>query len=147
MIYISHRGNINGINKKNENHPDYVYDALKMGFDVEVDVWTFKDKLYLGHDEPQYEYKNFLDKYKNKLWFHAKNLEALDFLKEKNYHYFWHQEDDVTITSKGYWWTYPGKKLFKNSICVLPEQNNQNFNCSSGCCSDIVLTYKKENND
>jgi hypothetical protein len=33
--------------------------------------------------------------------------------------------DDYTITSKGYFWTYPGKKISKNSIIVLPENIDQ----------------------
>jgi hypothetical protein len=35
--------------------------------------------------------------------------------------YFWHQSDDYTITSKGYFWTYPGKKISNKSVIVLPE--------------------------
>ena len=34
---------------------------------------------------------------------------------------FEHQEDDVTLTSEGYIWTYPNKQLTDNSIAVLPE--------------------------
>ena len=60
-----------------------------------------------------------------------------------NCHYFWHQEDDYTITSKGIIWTYPGKLLLKNSICVLPELfNKQILNCL-GICSDYIQNYKK----
>ena len=29
MIFISHRGNIDGINAKNENKPSYIFNALK----------------------------------------------------------------------------------------------------------------------
>ena len=36
--------------------------------------------------------------------------------------YFWHQEDKVTLTSKGYLWAYPGV-ICDNAITVLPEQN------------------------
>ena len=59
-------------------------------------------------------------------------------------HYFWHEEDDYTITSKGFIWTYPGKKLFSNSICVLPENANyKNINCK-GICSDFIDKYKND---
>ena len=30
-------------------------------------------------------------------------------MSKMNCHYFWHQEDDYTITSKGIIWAYPGK--------------------------------------
>ena len=57
-------------------------------------------------------------------------------------HYFWHEEDDYTITSKGIFWVYPGKTLIKNSICVLPELSSYNdFNCL-GICSDFIMNYK-----
>ena len=38
MYFISHRGNISGIDKNNENKPEYIEKALSLGFDVEVDV-------------------------------------------------------------------------------------------------------------
>ena len=55
MKLISHRGNINGPNKEQENHPDYITSALKQGYDVEVDVWLIDGNIVLGHDEPQYD--------------------------------------------------------------------------------------------
>ena len=42
MIYISHRGNLDGKSEKDENNPEYVMNAVKKGFDVEIDVW-FKE--------------------------------------------------------------------------------------------------------
>ena len=60
MIYISHRGNINGPNKKLENNPNYIKDAIKKGFSVEVDVNFKNNNFYLGHDKGQYKVsKNF----------------------------------------------------------------------------------------
>ena len=38
MYLISHRGNLNGIEKNNENNPDYINQAISRGYDVEVDV-------------------------------------------------------------------------------------------------------------
>ena len=45
MIFISHRGNLNGKKKKLENKPVYIKDAIKKGFNVEVDVW-YTDGFY-----------------------------------------------------------------------------------------------------
>jgi len=142
MILISHRGNISGMDKQSENKPDYILNALNIGYNVEVDIWHHKNELYLGHDEPIILLPEKLLEYKDKLWFHAKNLDALTKLKKLDVHYFWHQNDDITITSKGYWWTYPGKKLFNNSICVLPEKFNQDISSCAGCCSDVIGRYK-----
>jgi hypothetical protein len=52
MILISHRGNLNGPNPERENHPDYIWEALRAGFEVEIDVWWVEGKFKLGHDEP-----------------------------------------------------------------------------------------------
>jgi hypothetical protein len=143
MILISHRGNLSGVDKKNENRPDYIINALEQGFDVEIDVRMFKNKLYLGHDEPQHEISNNFVENK-KLWCHAKELASLELLSQLKCIYFWHQQDDYTITSNGYFWTYPGIKVIKKSICVLPEKTNYvDLNCA-GICSDYIKRYKKK---
>jgi hypothetical protein len=142
MILISHRGNLDGPNKERENSPSYITEALDQGFDVEVDIWVKDDKIYLGHDNPQYEIElSFF--YFKKLWCHAKNIEALLFMVKNNIPiYFWHQNDDVTLTSNNYIWTYPGKDITELSI-VLPDgiENYQIDNCG-GICSDYINKYK-----
>tara|TARA_R110002020_G_scaffold174030_3_gene365035 strand:+ start:425 stop:871 length:447 start_codon:yes stop_codon:yes gene_type:complete len=141
MIYISHRGNLYGKIEESENNPIYIDKALEEGFDVEIDVWYKDDKLYLGHDSPIYEIK--LKYLKNKkLWCHAKNVEALNLMLDNDIHCFWHQEDDVTLTSTGIIWTYPGKQLTSKSICVLPEKNNEIPKKCLGICSDYIVYYK-----
>jgi len=136
MILISHRGNLNGMNTERENSPDYIEEALSHGFDVEIDVWDISGSYFLGHDEPKYLVKkNFL---KNEhLWCHAKNIQGLYSMLKDSIHCFWHQEDDVTLTSEGYIWTYPGKDLTKNSIAVLSETKPDV--AVAGICSDYVI--------
>ena len=116
MILISHRGNLNGKSNR-ENQPDYIHEALVQDFDVEIDVWWFGDGGYwLGHDKPQYHVdENFLEN--PRLWCHAKNIDALYKMNINSLiHCFWHQEDDVTLTSRGYLWTYSGKQLTKQDL-------------------------------
>ena len=141
MILISHRGNINGKDVQNENNPVYIDKALEDGFDVEIDVW-YKDGIwYLGHDEPIYPIN--LEYLKNKkFWCHAKNIDALNLMLENDIHCFWHQDDDVTITSCGFMWTSPDTKLTEKSICVLPEINNQSITKCAGICSDYITNYR-----
>jgi hypothetical protein len=80
MIFISHRGNLNGKKKESENKPVYIKDAIKKGFNVEIDVW-YTDGFYLGHDRPEFKVsKKFLEN--KKLWCHAKNLKALEKLQK-----------------------------------------------------------------
>ena len=145
MLYISHRGNLDGINREQENKPLYILNTLEKNFDVEVDAWFVKDTFYLGHDKPEHMVNKEFIKTKG-LWFHAKNVEAFHELLKLNVTCFWHQNDDVTLTSNGFIWTYPGKQLTVKSICVLPELNKVNkFNCA-GICSDYILDYYNEQN-
>jgi len=138
MILISHRGNLNG--KSNmENRPGYIHKALGQDFDVEIDVWYIEDEFWLGHDIPQYKIEeNFLEN--PRLWCHAKSIDTLYKMTSNSLiHCFWHQEDDVTLTSRGYLWTYPGKQLTKKSICVLPEKR---FEAEmAGVCSDYIKEW------
>lgn len=146
MRLISHRGNINGRFESLENEPTYIDKAISEGYDVEIDVWFVDGILYLGHDKPQYDvdFRWFIDRI-SKLWIHCKNIEALEYFKYLSYtlNYFWHQEDDVTITSLGYFWTYPGKLLTKYSIAVMPELKHfDNIDISYGICSDYIKNFK-----
>lgn len=141
MKLISHRGNINGRIPMLENIIGYIDLALKKQFDVEVDVWWFNGKLFLGHDGPEMEVT--IDYLKNpKLWCHAKNAQALREMIDNNVHCFYHDTDACTLTSRGYIWTYPGKPLVKNSIAVLPERHYSDLSMCLGICSDFIETYQ-----
>ena len=106
-------------------------------------MWYKDGEWFLGHDGPEnYVVLDFLKN--DKLWCHAKNIEALNMMLKENIHCFWHQEDDVTLTSKGYMWTYSGKPLTDTSICVLPEKNNEKPKKLLGICSDFVVNYKNK---
>jgi len=145
MILISHRGNTEGKIEKLENSPLYIVQAIEQGFDVEIDIHYVDGQLWLGHDKPQYPITiEFLELYKDKLWIHCKNLEAVTYLKSANtnkrFNYFWHQKDEVTITSKEYIWAYPGINC-KDSIAVLPEIFNDNINNRIGVCSDVINDF------
>jgi hypothetical protein len=142
MIYISHRGNLDGPNKERENSPSYVIEALDKGFDVEVDVWFVDGEFWLGHDEPQYktDYKFLVNE---KLWCHAKNLGAILEMKKYVIHYFWHENDKISLTSKNYIWTYPGNQPISGSIAVLPEIYNDDVSKCKGICSDFIGNYSK----
>ena len=140
MILIAHRGNLNGPNPEKENSPPYLNKALASGYNVEMDVWFVDGKWYLGHDEPGYEIDiTFL--LKEGLWCHAKNFEALERLLNLGVHCFWHDEDEATLTSRGYIWTYPGKALTKKSICVMPEKASYETIECAGICTDYVVEY------
>jgi hypothetical protein len=143
---ISHRGNINGSIPEMENAPRYIMQTIHQGFECEIDVWLVDDEFYLGHDIAQYPITlNFLRD--ERLWCHAKNIEALHaMLQYRDIHCFWHETDSYTITSNGYIWAFPGNKLTTNSICVLPEfkaWGEWKYQPHKGVCSDHIIDYKK----
>ena len=149
MILIAHRGLYQGPNKNTENSPEQIVNALEQGYHVEVDVWYKDKKLYLGHDGPTYKIN---DKFfsERKLWIHCKNVDALYYFSTHislSANFFWHENDQYTLTSKKYIWTYPGKDLTDNSIMVMPEhvdntlENTKNVKCY-GICSDYVERIK-----
>lgn len=150
MIYIAHRGNILGPNPFKENHPDYLKEALKQGYHIETDVWFVGTQFILGHDKPQYEVdKSFLSN--NKVWAHAKSMETLHVLASGSnlIHYFFHEHDEATITSKGWLWTYPGKLVgHSKSVAVMPERSKVqpvNLYFSGAICTDFTEKYKNLN--
>jgi hypothetical protein len=149
MILISHRGNINGIIKERENHPDYLKQALSLGYNIELDVWLKNGQWFLGHEQPNFPIKEsfFTEIDSGKAWYHAKNVEALGYLRQKpNLHSYWHQEDNYALTSRGYIWVHCfNGELLKNSICILPEvrKSNEGLKGCAGICSDFIENYKK----
>lgn len=149
MIYIAHRGNINGPNKERENSPDYLLEAIEKGYFVETDLWVVtsedKEKLYLGHDEPQYEINiDYLLGIKEKLFCHCKNIQALKFIitKYPDIECFFHDLDECVLTSKNKIWNNVGKELTEKSICVMPERVNQIPKNCLGVCTDFPKKYK-----
>ena len=94
MFFISHRGNLKGPNKDEENKIEYIDKALKKNFDVEIDLWFVKKNFFLGHDEPLYKVDRKYLKNK-KFWIHAKNLDCFYELNNSKLNYFWHESDKV----------------------------------------------------
>jgi hypothetical protein len=151
MIYIAHRGLFLGPDKEKENHPDQVRLALEHGYDCEIDVRVMNNKFYLGHDNPDYEVDEDWLRHSN-LWIHIKNAETLIWFyrcKSWKYNYFWHEEDQYTLTSKGFVWTHPKSQLISTSIMVMPEYVDSTLNnaVQAKCfaiCSDFVEIIKNK---
>jgi hypothetical protein len=145
MKLIAHRGNINGKIESLENNPNYIDSAISDGYDVEIDVWLIDGNLFLGHDNPQYEVDDrWLEERINNLWVHCKNIDLLNWVRSTSLHYFWHESDTITLTSKNYIWAYPGKQPIMNSIAVMPELNNDDITKCIGICSDYIENYKQK---
>lgn len=118
--------------------------VLQAGFDVEVDVWRKNQKWFLGHNRAQYQ---VCDKFLALpgLWCHAKNHPALfKMILKRNIHCFWHQEDDYTITSRGYLWAYPGKKDGPHSVVVCLGRGSRLLKTAFGLCTDHPLWWERK---
>ena len=142
MIKIAHRGNTNGPNPEKENSPSYILGAIDKGFDCEIDLWKTDEGLFLGHDGPEYEIgETFLFDFSSKLWIHCKNLEALGLVvnAKNRLNGFWHQEDNYTLTTKGFIWTYPNRPTMEGCVLVhLSLWKESDIQESiSGICSDF----------
>jgi len=152
MIYIAHRGNLNGPIPEQENNPEYIDYALYHGFEAEVDLRVANGVYYLGHDKTQYKISlSWLEDRQHKLWIHCKNTEALSVCMDNYLHCFFHNIDDYTITSNGYVWAYPGKLKASNScILVMPElQHGTKFIKGygyAGICSDYIEKIRGRKN-
>jgi hypothetical protein len=138
MKIIAHRGNLRGPSPA-ENHPYYIKTALNRGFDVEVDVWLWDDKIYLGHDEPGYRLQNTIPFLQHPgIWAHAKNIGAMDFMLKNSIHCFWHEQDKLTLTSRGIPWCYPGTYIERGVFLhQLPVADMKPY----GLCTDWALNY------
>ena len=142
MRFIAHRGNIQSRRPERENTPKYIQEALNLGYDAEIDVWLRKDKFFLGHDRPQIEIEEHFLMQSN-LWIHAKNIRALNLLKDRT-NCFFHNEDDCVLTSKNIIWVYPGKLLVPSCVAVLPEVADYTEEDLKKCyaiCSDEISNF------
>jgi len=121
MILISHRGNINGVEGR-ENHPDYIDRAIKRGFDVEVDIRQNGELgFWLGHDKTEYQVDTMwiMTRQKN-LWIHAKDFGSLEILMKLGLKVFYHEKELHTmIANTQVIWSHNIEEASKNSIIPL----------------------------
>jgi hypothetical protein len=159
MIKIAHRGNVSGPNPGRENTSKYIDEAIALGYIAEVDIWKVGDRLYMTHDcklNDRTEINiEWLRSRINELIIHCKDIVALQYFAGQldDWHYFWHQEDNYTLTSAQWIWAYPGQPMHKHSpkniydsvectsICVMPELSNQDTSNFAGVCSDYIENY------
>ena len=142
MKLISHRGNIRGPVPDKENRPSYIDCAIGNGYEVEIDVRSISGELWLGHDEPQYKVDhNWLDKRRNYLWLHCKNLEAAKVCWV--YNSFCHTQDSFIYTSVGKIWLHDlSLKIDDNTIIpLINEDSIKSINSLNGFPYAIFTDY------
>lgn len=141
---ISHRGNLTGPNSVHENSLEAIDHCIyKLKISVEVDLRWMNGKLYLGHDLPEILIDPIWLRIRHdNLYIHAKNPEALEFCLKEHLHYFTHENDPYTITSRGYIWAYPGKEpVGHKTIGVMPEGHWDVLPNFYGICTDYPMNY------
>jgi len=130
---LLHRGN-NGLDNLPENYPATVCKRNNEGYSVECDIWFQESKWYLGHDRPQYELQNlevFLVGRNNLI--HAKNGETfaklLKYCRERGFNneIFYHTNEDYVLSTRGNIIAYPGKILYEENLCMMPESIGRNI--------------------
>lgn len=153
MIIISHRGNLNGPCKETENEPRHIANVLGMGFHVEVDVRLQNGKWLLGHDEDILHPVDYLLFHDPRVWCHAKDLAAFTTLQNMGTNCFWHQEDALALTTKGFLWVhpdtlrdYPEFQADSKTVLVLPEKHDACWlnipPVCYGVCTDFANDFR-----
>lgn len=157
MKFISHRGNLSGKNPNRENSKGSIEQVIKMGYEVEVDLWKIGNSFYLSHELPYYSStvsEEWLILKSKNLLIHAKNAEAIDWLINgwnkshgpnfNNFHFFSHEQDKYAWTNYGYLIVYPGQQVIESerTIIMLPELGTSIPKNYYAVCTDYVENYK-----
>lgn len=146
MMYIAHRGNLEGRIAERENQPEYIDEAIAAGYKAEVDLWLDGERVYLGHDDGQYNITlDWLKQRKGDLLVHTKNKDALDFALMNSLHCFWHTDEDYVMTSWGFVVGYPGKlSVGDKFILAVPERHWENvLDCKPFITFGVLSDYVK----
>lgn len=148
-IIISHRGYTYGPNENQENNPYFISKLLNSNPNLhcEIDLRLISGQFYLGHDKILNSIDfNFLDKYKDRLWIHCKDYQsqlALIEHKDSNkFNFFSHDLDGWAVTSKNYFWFYPGREICgEKSIMLDFSPEVRILNGFGGICTDYPGKY------
>lgn len=145
MILIAHRGNTTRPQPELENTMPYLLAAIAQGYHVELDVWAFAGDFYLGHDSPITPVSLSDLRYIGDAgWFHAKNIEALQLLKSQQFNTFFHDQDQMTLTSTGIIWSHNGINNPGGIVC-MPNLSTEPHLLQNalGVCHDCLGTVKE----
>ena len=152
MLYISHRGNLEGPDEAWENRIGYIDRAIYKGYDVEIDLRSRGGKLWLGHNFPEYKITmDWLQERKDKLWIHVKDYGALLGIMDSGLKYFCHEQDKYTLTSNGYVWSHDLTNKM-NDRCIVPLLSSKEVASYEqrdfyAVCSDYIYECEEKFND
>lgn len=142
-IIISHLGNINGRNEKQENRLAYVQEALKAGWHVCIDV-VFHCGSFLLPFDGGFNSAPAAFFSKQRIWCRAHDPITLDALCNINAHAFLNTDSGLALTSAQFIWTLPPNDLLSRSIAVFPETAEPGWlelAEPAGLCSNEPVRY------
>ena len=148
MKLISNKGNVYGVISEYENTPEYIEKALSSGFDVKIDLTMIDNKLYIGNEIEKHKLDiDWLEKHHNRLWLECKDIKIIERFNQIDnrgayLNYFWHENDLLTLTSRGYVLSY-GVEVVGGSVMMLPEINDDTIKSCYGICSNNIIEYIK----
>lgn len=145
MIFIAHRGNLDGVFPELENTPKYIDKCLNNAFDCEIDLRMLDGIPHLGHDTPDYPITaDWIRERKEFLWIHAKEYGALLWLMDNvpDCKYFCHESDRYTLTSNRYIWSHDltNPPTDKCIIPLLSKESIESYGHTGfyAVCSDFI---------
>lgn len=144
-IFISHRGNLDGVNPARENSPDYIDECIASGYDCEIDLRIKDGVPHLGHDMPDHPISAvWIYKRMDRLWIHSKEYDALVWLMDycPNATYFCHEGDRYTLVSNGFIWSHDLSNRMTDR-CVIPLLSKESVEAYDqigfgAVCSDYI---------
>jgi len=148
---ISHRGNLSGPEPARENTAEFIDEAIKEGYPVEIDVRKNEDGLWLGHDEPiSLVDINWLTDRKDNLLVHSKNVEALKEMLDNDMRTFYHaSERHVIIANTNLIWSHDISEATDISIIPLMSKSDiekfdlkKNNNMHGICSDNVIMLYR-----
>lgn len=104
-MIIAHRGNTKGPSSE-ENSPEYILQAIKDGYYVEVDVHLLENgDIFLGHDAPTYKVE--LDFFNEFMFVHLKRYaQGHKFFENKIKYFIQENEPCVVVYNSYFYWCH-----------------------------------------
>jgi hypothetical protein len=147
MKLISNKGNLNGISE-NENKPEFIENAINLGYDVKIDLWLQDNQLYLGSSKPEFKLDiDWFEKFHQKLWLDCHDLTIIDRFYDLDpmgtkLNYFYIHKDPIARTSKWYNIVW-GEKPIKGCVFMYPEIHPEfDYTQCFGLISSQIMNYK-----
>lgn len=152
MLFISHRGNLNGPIPERENSPSYIEEAIAESFIVETDLKVIDDYPILGHGEQHHKVSWYwLINRAHNLLLHLKNADAVRYISPDNrFHFFCNDKDEFSLTSKGYilcWSKLPYRKGWHDNYMIplmTLKDIEQDVLCPGAIISDYPIKCKEK---